>query len=249
MRLRPIIVVAASVLAIGLSTYLGFAELTPDEEGRTGIAPDELTIRHKVRKEDPLFDLQYLPARRLPNFEKSFGLPAPLARRAVDRAVMIDDEYSRKLGLMLRDTEDPTRLLDAICGVTSESRPRFAMLRYLVVQEGAERLPIDLKRVSSLELQEWGVLAPIDTVYETVEFADDRHEDATLMGIAAILTAQEDKVTKSQAPWGSGGLGRSWDWERVVKEHPGIDTKVVEYVALMHVATEMAQSADGLCTN
>lgn len=248
MRFRPVIVVAAVVLAIGLNAYLGYSELTPDEEGRTGIAPDELTVRHKVRKEDPLFDLQYLSARRLPNFQESFGLPAPLAKRAVDRAVMISDEYSRKLGLMLRDTEDPTRLLDAICA-TAESRPRYAMLRYLVVQEGPERLPIDLKRVSSLELQEWGVLAPIDTVYETVEFSDDRHDDATLMGIAAILAGQEDKVTKSQAPWGSGGLGRSWDWDRVVKEHPGIDTKLVEYVALMHVATEMAQSADGLCNN
>jgi hypothetical protein len=249
MKLRPVIVVAAVVLAIGLNAYLGYSELTPDEEGRTGIAPDELTVRHKVRKEDPLFDLQYLPARRLPNFQEAFGLPAPLAKRAVDRAVMIDDEYSRKLGLMLRDSEDPTRLLDAICGVTSESRPRYAMLRYLVVQEGAERVPIDLKRASSLELQEWGVLAPIDTVYETVEFADDRHDDATLMGIAAILTGQEEKVTKSQAPWGSGGLGRSWDWERVAKEHPGIETKVVEYVALMHVATEIAQGSDGLCNN
>ena len=38
-------------------------------------------------------------------------------------------------------------------------------------------------------------------------------------------------------------------WEQVVKEHPGIDTKVVEYVALMHVATEIAQAADGLCNN
>lgn len=249
MKLRPVIVVAAVVLAIGLNAYLGASELTPDEEGRTGIAPDELTVRHKVRKEDPLFDLQYLPARRLPNFQEAFGLPAPLAKRAVDRAVMIDDEYSRKLGLMLRDTEDPTRLLESICGVTSEARPRYAMLRYLVVQEGAERTPVDLKRISSLGLQEWAVLAPIDTVYETIEFADDRHPDATLMGIAAILAGQEEKVTKSQAPWGSGGLGRSWEWDRVVKEHPGIDTKVVEYVALMHVATEIAQGADGLCNN
>ncbi|MEC7948160.1 MAG: hypothetical protein VX265_11385 [Myxococcota bacterium] len=249
MKFRPVLVVAAVVLAIGANVYLGYSELTPDGEGRTGIAPDEVTVRHQIRKEDPLFDLQYLPARRMPNFQASYGLPAPLADRAVDRAAMLDDEYGRKLRLMLRDSEDPTRLLDAICGSTSESRPRYAMLRYLVVQEGRERVPLDLKRVSSLELQEWGVLAPIDTVYEMVEFADDRNPDATLMGIAAILAGQEEKVTKSQAPWGSGGLGRTWDWEQVVKEHPGIDTKVVEYVALMHVATEIAQAADGLCNN
>ena len=206
-------------------------------------------MRHRVRKEDPLFDLQYLPARRLSNFKDGFGMPEPLAQRAVDRAVMIGDEYSRKLGLMLRDSEDPTRLLDAICGVTSESRPRYAMMRYLVLQDGTERVPVDLKRVSSLELQEWGVLAPIDTVYETLEFADDRHPDATLMGIAAVLVGAEEKVTKAQAPWGSGGLGRTWDWDRVVKEYPGIDAKVVEYVAMMHVATEMAQSSEGLCNN
>jgi len=249
MRLRPIIVVATVLLALGLNVYLGYTELTPDEEGRTGIAPDELTVRHKVRKEDPLFDLQYLPARRLPNFKDAYGMPERLAKRAVDRAVMIDDEYSRKLGLMLRDSEDPTRLLDAICGVTSESRPRYSMLRYLVVQEGDERVPVDLKRTSELALQEWGVLAPIDTVYETLEFADDRHPDATLMGIAAVLVGAEEKVTKAQAPWGSGGLGRSWDWEQVVKEYPGIEAKVVEYVAMMHVATEMAQSSEGLCNN
>lgn len=249
MRFRPVIAVAAAVLAVGLNGWLVYDELTPNEEGVNGVAPDELTVRHQVRDEDPLFDLQYLSARRLSNFESAFGLPKPLAKRAVDRAVMIRDSYERKLGLMLRDSEDPTRLLDAICGVTSEARPRYAMLRYLVIQEGPERVPIDLKRVSSLELQEWGVLAPIDTVYETVEFADDRKPDATLMGVAAVLAGQEERVTKAQAPWGSGGIGRTWSWDRVVEENPGIDTKIAEYFAMMHVVTEMAQAADGLCTN
>jgi hypothetical protein len=248
MGLRTIVAVAAALLAIVTCGWLSYAELVPDADGRTGIAPSEVTVRHLVRKEDPLFDLKYLPADREENL-KAYGLPGPLVKRALDRAAGIEEDYGQKLRLMMRDTEDPQRLLDAVCGQTSEQRPRYGLLRYLVSQDGPERVPIDLKRASSLELQEWAVLAPIDTVYETVEFDDARHADATLMGVAAIIAQQEEKVTKRQAPWGSGGIGRAWEWERVVADHPGVDTKVVEYFAMMLVAAEVAHGSDGVCTN
>ena len=62
MNLRTVIAIAATVLAIGLNAWLAYRELTPDEEGRTGIAPSEVTVRHTVRNNDPLFDMQYTVA-------------------------------------------------------------------------------------------------------------------------------------------------------------------------------------------
>jgi hypothetical protein len=248
MKLRTIIAVAAMVLAVGMNVWLAYRELSPNQEGRNGIAPSEVTVRHTVRDNDPLFDLQYASARRGTNFE-AYGMPPAMVERASDRAALFAEDYGRKVELMMRDSEDPQRLLDAICGENSEQRPRYAMLRYLVEQQGAERGPIDFKRANSLEQGEWAVLSGIDEVYETLEFADDRKDDATLMGVAAIMAGQEEKVAKAQAPWGRGGIRRSWDWDRVVSDHPGLDVRVVEYFAMMHVVTEFAHGPTGICTN
>ena len=127
MRLRAVLVIAAVLLSIGLNLYLGYTELTPNEEGRNGIAPDELTVRHRVRKEDPLFDLQYLPARRLSNFKDGFRMPEPLAQGG-GRAVMIGDEYSRKLGLMFRIRKTPQGF--STPSVAPSSLGCDAMMRY-----------------------------------------------------------------------------------------------------------------------
>ena len=59
------------------------------------------------------------------------------------------------------------------------------------------------------------------------------------------LSPQEQAVLEGQAPWGRGA--GSWDWERVLEEHPGVDEQVVQTLALVHVLLEAAFAPEGPC--
>jgi hypothetical protein len=88
---------------------------------------------------------------------------------------------------------------------------------------------------------------PICDVYAKVELSDKRQEDATLMALAAILEGREEDILEGYSPWGRGILPGAWSWEKVVKNHPGIDERVVEYIAVMHLFVEKANVDGGIC--
>ena len=67
------------------------------------------------------------------------------------------------------------------------------------------------------------------------------------MAIAAIMTGKESDLLAGHNPWGSGLLPGSWSWEKVVELHPGIEERVIEYFALMHLFVEQATSDGGIC--
>ena len=79
---------------------------------------------------------------------------------------------------------------------------RYAAMKFLMIDRGSGIRAADLDEVSSLELQQWAKAARIEAVYEMVEVQVERKDDATRMGLAAIIAGADavDLVLTKKAP-------------------------------------------------
>jgi len=235
--MRSIMVAASLMVTLGVSGYLLYQE---------EVAPPEVIASHVVLKVDPLLQVRYTKSNRKQNL-KAFGLPERLRKSALDRMRRIEMQHERKIEILLNGAADPNAIADALCGETAQVRPRYGALRFLVKEKQSRRDPIRISSVTGLEVAEWSLVAPIGDVYAKAELSDKRQEDATLMALAAILEGREEDILEGYAPWGRGLLPGAWSWEDVVKKHPGVDERVVEYIAVMHLFVEKANVDGGIC--
>lgn len=235
--MRSIMSLAAVGMTIGVAGYL----IAKEE-----IVPPEVTASHVAIQVDPLLQTTYTKGARKRNLA-AFGLPEVLVERALDRMRRIETRHSRKIQLLLDGAPDPNAIAAAMCGQTSQVRPRYGALRFLVKEKQGRRDPIRISSSTGLEVQEWSQLAPIADVYGKAELSDDRQDDATLMALAAILEGKEREILESYAPWGRGLLPGAWSWSKVAETHPGVGERVVEYLALMHLFVEQATADGGIC--
>ncbi len=240
MTLRPILVTAALFIAVSTSGYIVY-----DENVHDGFAPTEALVKHLAAASDPLTDQVFSPGNREANF-KRYGLDGELLKETLDLAIRYDDRFHKKLSQLVADATDLTAMGDDLCGRTQDVRPRYGALGWLIKQDKSQRRPVDLDRLSRLERQEWVVTAPIGKVYTTVELADGRQPDATLMAIAGIISIEEEKVINGYAPWGAG-LFRGWSWKDVTALHPGIEDLTRQYFAQMHLLLEIVHGEEGIC--
>jgi hypothetical protein len=238
MELRPFLVLGTLFALLAGNAYLIYTEV---------IATKSEQVVNELRNTDPLIDLTYSKGNRAENFEK-FGMDSKMNLEAMQFISDLEEEYRRKISRMLINAGDPTALARSLCGNTNDVRPRYAALEFLVAPDGEELRPLDLQSVSDLEPQEWASVSPWSRVFQLVELGSSRQEDATVMGVAAILTRQEQKVIQHERPWGHPyGGGSAWSWRKVKNDYPSIDRLVLEYLALMHITVEIAQSDDGIC--
>ena len=235
--MRTILTLASLTMFVGVTIFL----LSKED-----IVPPEVTASHVALQVDPLLDSRYTSGARKRNLE-SFGLPDAMVARAIDRMRRIEDRHARKIQLLLDGSPDPNAVAMAMCGQTSQMRPRYSALRFLVVEDQGQRGSIRVSRATGIEEQDWSQLSPISDVYARAELSDGREEDATLMAIAAIMTGKEADLLAGHTPWGSGLLPGSWSWDKVVELHPGIEERIVEYFAVMHLFVEEATSDGGIC--
>lgn len=237
MSLRTWLSVAGVFLTFGVCGYL-----LMDEE----ITPGDETADFQARQADPLIGITYSAANRERNFQ-SFGLDAEMTKSAVDQARRFEDTGKlERIRLLLTDAAEPTDLAEALCGRSPQIRPRYGAMRFLVALVQGERRPIDIERVSSLQREDWSKAAPISAVYDEAELADERKPDATLMAVAAILTAQEQELLNGYKPWGRG-LAATWSWKQVKQKYPGIEKRCLDYFVIMHLAVEIANGEGGIC--
>jgi hypothetical protein len=238
MKLRPWVLGALLLAGVGVNLYLVVGER---------VVESEKTVRHRVERVDPLMDITFTKANRKSNLQ-SFGLTDKELDKALRRLNDLDDAQERNrsmLAMFLDQAGDQTRLDRAFCG-SGQVRPRYAALAYLVKEEGGKRKALSLRRVSGLEYEGWAKTARIAEVYGELELASERKPDATVMGLAAILLGREQDVIDHSSHWGEGLRGR-WSWDKVKKEHSGVDERVVEYLALMHLTLEVATAEGGFC--
>ncbi|MCB9776977.1 MAG: hypothetical protein H6742_00260 [Alphaproteobacteria bacterium] len=236
--LRTFLAVGGLVISVGVYGYL----LSKEQ-----IAQGEVSADTVARIQDPLVDLAYTASSREEDF-KAFGLDGDQVKWALDRSRRMadSDDGMKRLQLLMDDADDPVALADALCGQTGGVRPRYGALKFLVEEVQGQRRPIRLKRARSLVVQPWAVASPISGIFDELELADDRKDDATRMAIAGILAAKEGDVLNRYRPWGRG-LGNPWSWDEVVEKNAGIEEHVLEYFVLMHLAIELANAEDGIC--
>lgn len=236
-KMRTVLSVASLAVCVGVTIFL----LSKED-----IVPPEVTASHVALQVDPLLDTRYTAGARKRNLE-SFGLPDTMVTRAIDRMRRIEDRHTRKIQLLLDGAADPNAVAMAMCGQTSQIRSRYSAMRFLVAEDQGRRDALRVSRVTGIEEQDWSQLSPLADVYAQAELSDGREENATLMAIAAIMSGKESDLLAGHSPWGSGLLPGSWSWEKVVEQHPGIEERVIEYFALMHLFVEQATSDGGIC--
>lgn len=242
---RFLLALFAALSLSGLTGYLVFLELRPDERGTNRIAPAERKPRTIKETTDPLFDLRYGSAERRTNLT-TMGLDEAAVDRVVLKIRRMEDRDKTRLVKAIDDAADPKELTAALCGRTSDVRPRYGALRFLVQDDRGTRRALDLRRITRLERQEWSKADLIGEVYRQLELTDGRKPDAPLMGVAAILLQKENDALQGLAPWDRTSLG-TWSWSDLEAEHPGIEARTLDYFALMHLVVEIAQSEGGLC--
>lgn len=242
---RFILALLAMISLAGLTGYLVFLELRPDERGTNRIAPAEREPRTIKETTDPLFDLRYGPAERRTNLA-AMGLQEADIERVILKIRRMEDREQTRLVQAMDDAADPKELSAALCGRTSDLRPRYGALRFLVQEDRGTRRALDLRRITRLERQEWSRADLIGEVYRQLELTDGRKPDAPLMGVAAILLQKENDALQGLAPWDRTSLG-TWSWSDLEAEHPGIGERTLDYFALMHLVVEIAQAEGGLC--
>lgn len=197
-------------------------------------------------RRDPLLNLSFTPQARARNFE-DFGLPEDLRRATMQESARLSDRYRDQLRELLEESAE--HAVGILC--PNDVLPqRYAALELLAVDQNGTLQIVDASRAFRLERQPWYLDVPVPEIYETLELAGtERRPDATAMGVAAILLGRQEDVFTQATPWGSNLLGGGWGMARLEKMYPEVIGPLVEYFALMHVLTEIANEPGGLCSS
>lgn len=244
---RPILALIAALAAIFVSVRLAYTiEFVGGQNGAMNLPPDEQRAETRSVVQDKLIDIVYSKENREANLV-AFGLTEGLVKRTRDAITNYERNHLDRIDAMIDDAPDTDQLHHAFCGRTNNRRPRYEALRFLVDEDSGRRDAIDIDRADALNYFEWADRARISGVYKAVELVKDgnRKDDATLMGIAAILLQEEDRAIEGDAPWGRGS--HKWSWDEVVRMHPVAEQRVVRYFSLFHVFAERLHAEGGLC--
>ncbi len=237
MNWRPWIVLTALIIAVvsNAAFILTEEELKPDEKGdiKKGETYDELRL------------LTYTASNRRDNF-KRFGLNSKQAQMAARRASRLVKDQRDRLNKALSDGQ--TELSGVFCAGSADRLPeRYEALGYLVTQDGDRRGVLSGGRVVYLQKQEWFDVSGVGDLYDTLDAKKTRKRDATVMVLAAVLLNKEQEAFEEEPPWSPAlGVGQ-WGWRPLQKQYPKATEMVIDYVALMHVLTELARGSGGIC--
>jgi hypothetical protein len=238
MNWRPWMVVLALALCLVFSLALVVQEPIPDLEVKEEVTLDDEPLRH----------LNYVPSARLNNFLE-MGMDEELAQTT--SALVAGLQPNRERYLKLLD-EQALEVGVAFCPSPSGLPQPYAAMQFLVVQEAGKRDVVDaLGGLFRFEVQPWYTKdgrAP--QVYNTLERTARRKQDATLMGVSAVLLSREEDAIRERGPWATsllGGVGFG-AFATLKSENPRIAQLAAEYFALVHYLTELANEQDGICS-
>lgn len=245
MRNRLWAVAGFSVGLLGLNVYL----LQQEEENyfrHMDAQKQEAEVLLSTNT-DPLMDTYQT---RSANREKDFvawGLDEAQVVEALKKTRGLEDMHEKRIQAWFNNPSEPEELRDYICGDAGK-KPRYWGLALLVTEDasGQRRRVINPGKIQELEEQDWSLKAPINEVYRTLELSLERKDDATRMGVAALMAGEEDLALEGVKPFGSGLVG-SWSWKGAAALSPGLEERVITYFALLHLVLEEAWSEQGFC--
>ncbi len=233
----------------GFFAFLWAVVLMVDEE----IVEVDAKTKVEQNQQDALFGMQFAASQREANFQK-MGFSEEEVAALAKKVGVLEEKYHTKdpdqdvVTVRIEAATDQDELAAALCGTNASLPVRYSALKFLMVEKGGGIRAADLDEVSSLEIQQWAKAARVEAVYEAAEVTTDRKDDATRMGIAAVIAGTEatELLLEKKAPFGRGVFA-GWDWGAVQKKFPGIKDKLIEYVALLHLVGEVANGDKGMC--
>lgn len=229
-----------SILGVGLVGLLMNGWMLSQETISVTGQEDDL-VNDEVR--DPLAGISYVSRHRDKHL-RSFGLPDNLRSKTIKKIQWLEKNSKERIMKWLH--EDSASMGAVFCagGMTQ----RYGALAVLVKNDSDIRHTIKPKSLNELAEQSWYDPVSSEQVYRFLEEATDRHEDATVMGVAAILLSRESDVLKTRSPWGSSWTG-GWSLEDVLDSDETITRDLVNYFSMMYYITELAnqKGADGIC--
>ena len=200
---------------------------------------------------DALAELQYVPSDREANFKKMGFDPAQISTimteiSGLEQRLHLGDKEKDQIAYLIDNTDEGRPMENAFCGRYTELPGRYAAMEFLVEESQGELRVRDLAQMNQFDGQDWFAGGQVSAVVSKVELVAERHEDATRMGIAAVLAREADSVLEGKAPWGAS-MWNNWAWEGVVKKYESIGSKVMRYAAIMHLVLESTNGEGGLC--
>lgn len=194
-----------------------------------------------IEYDDRLGDLVYSKGNRSSNLE-AFGLSSDqisASKRYFRRYEKMETQIRARLK---KSDED---LTEVFCSRTEEIRPRYAALRYLILEDNGERIIWDPKANYTFNSQSWAAVISFETIYEDIERGRTELPSSTIMVATAFVSGSEDLLISRQEPFGRSG--RSWDWVEVQKQFGSSLKRSIEYLSLLHYVTEVANGDEGIC--
>ncbi len=231
MNWRPWIIAAGMFGAIVVNSALLWFERIDPPEGAAGVTD---VVR------DPLLDLKFGPGHRLKNLKDMTGGNEKIANAAAGKIKKLqkrEDFYREKI------KEYSDEVSTALCPGSGLPQ-RYAVLAIIVEQDGERKKVLQANQITYFETREWWADSLVPQVYDALELDVSRKGDATLMGLSGILAGQEELIMNSEAPFNYQGIGW-WSWDGVLKRWPDVESRVVDYLALMHFLVEIATDVEG----
>jgi len=229
------------VTALMICTFLVNVAMLWNEK----MTPPDQKTDPTVKLVDPLLSLRYTPQSRIDDFHK-YGMTDDM----VDDAQRIATETAKNRTPILQQLlKDHADVATRVFCPGNEIPQRYAALGVLTYDDGDQIRVMDASELTTIAMADWYATAQVGDVYTTLEVTADRHDEATVMGVASILLGEEDKVIEQEDPWGAGGLISRWSYAAVLNDYANmkIRDKEVRYFALMHVLTELANADRGVC--
>ncbi|MES2641884.1 MAG: hypothetical protein V4850_20510 [Myxococcota bacterium] len=237
-------------IALFMLAALGFNVLLLTDEDI--VEPDAQT-KAETKREDKLFGMNFIVPEREGNIGK-MGFGPDEIKDILKRIDTLEEKYRVKdpaynqVLVKIESTDDQDALAAAFCGTGSTLPVRYAAMAFLLEEKDNKLQAVDLENISSFQHNEWAKAARIQTAYQEGDLAKDRKDDAVRMVMAAIIARDEGTLIDHASPWGGGFIGGGWAWSGVQKKHPGVKTRLIDYVALLHLVLETAKVEGGLCS-
>lgn len=215
------------------------------------VEPGPKKARASSGPSDALADVQYNPSARESNFKRMGFDPTQVSTimseiSGLEQRLHLGDPARNQVIYLVENTDEGGPMENAFCGRYAELPSRYASLEFLIEESQGELRVRDLAQMNQFDAQDWFAGGRVSAVVSRVEVVAERHEDATRMGLAAVLTRDQDSVLAGKAPWGAS-MWNNWSWEGVIKKYESAGSKVMRYAAIMHVVLESTNGEGGLC--
>lgn len=196
--------------------------------------------------EDRYGNLIYTKAERENNL-KDFGLDEQAIKRTLKQIGKYERRYKDNFPSRITESQELPLMAEIFCPRDVKAvRPRYAAARLLIKEKNNKRMVIDPKIDTDLSEQTWTKSISFLDLYENIEKTKDRPPYSTVMFIAALLTKNEELLSRREEPWGRT-LNNSWNWNAVQEQYPDVGAELINYFALMHLFTEIANDEKGVC--